>query len=101
MEDEPDRTPIAEDNLETIAEALRDRLDSVAGYPVRLDAGEEGKLWVAAREAADDEEAEHALLQSLEAHLEAIEDEHGPLAYRIASGRMDEDLVFVCHFYEP
>lgn len=101
MTDNEDTTLASEAFLETLADGLRGRVDEVAGHPVRIDAGEEGTIWVAVREAAGDAEAEGALMQSLEAHLERLREELGAFSVGVSAGRMDADLVFACRIERP
>jgi hypothetical protein len=97
---EPDRLP--EETLETIADWLADQFADVLEYDLRIDAGEQGRIWIAIRDARGDDE-EHASRTVFEQTRDLLDDVPSEIAddfeSRISSGRADEEIVFVCELY--
>ena len=94
--------PASDALVDWLCDQLSESLNSVAGHPVRVDAGEAGQIWLAVRDAADDPDAEHGLMQALEARLDALHDD-APDAFEleVSTGRMEEDLILRCRVLEP
>ena len=100
MENPAEPTPLDESKIEPLAESIAAELSGeVAGYDVRVDAGEKGRVWVALRGALDDEEAERVAFERLESWLEERGLGEEGVEVRLSSGASGEDLVLMCEFY--
>jgi hypothetical protein len=99
MSQDDERTPIPEPEVERIADILEATLgEEFAGHPVRVDAGERGRVWIALREALGDEDAERVTSERIEERLGELGLAERDIAYRVASGASGEDLVLLCEF---
>ena len=100
METPPDRTPLSESEIERLAESIAEALgQEFAGYEVRVDAGEQGRVWVALRGALGDEEAERVSFERLDDWLADSGLEADGVQVRFSSGASGEDLVLMCEFF--
>ena len=100
MDNPSEPTPLEESKLEPLAESIASELsESLAGYDVRVDAGEKGRVWVALRGALGDEEAERASFERLDAWLADRQLADEGVEVRFSSGASGEDLVLMCEFY--
>lgn len=94
--------PASEALVEWLAERLDASLTSVAGYTARVDAGEKSQIWIALRGALDDPDAQHGLMQALQARLDELREEASePFDLEVSTGGMDEDVVMRCRVLEP
>jgi hypothetical protein len=94
--------PAPDTVVEWLAERLDASLTSVAGYTARVDAGEKAQIWIALKGAIDDPDAEHGLMQALEARVDDLREEASePFELEVSTGRMDEDVVMRCRVLEP
>lgn len=101
MDHPAEPTPLDDSEIEPLAESIASQLsETVAGYDVRVDAGEKGRVWVALRGALGDEEAERAAFERLEGWLVDRELGEQGVEVRLSSGASGEDLVLMCEFYD-
>ncbi len=105
MDIPPEREPepLGESDVETIADWLADALDDALDNTLRVDAGEEGRIWIALRDVQDDddERASRMVFEQTEQLLADVPEEVGPdFESRISSGRAEDDIVFVCELYQ-
>lgn len=100
LNEESEPRPIPQPEAERIAEILSVTLgEEFAGYSVRVDAGERGRVWVALSGASGDEDAERVTSERLAERLSQIGLEERDIEYRISSGASGNDLVLVCEFF--
>lgn len=101
MSEEDDRSPIPDPEVERIAQILEATLgEEFAGHPVRVDAGERGRVWIALREALEDEDAERVTGERIGERLSEIGLAERDITYRVSSGASGEDLVLLCEFFQ-
>ncbi len=101
MSDHEDHSPIPPPEVERVARILEATFgDEFAGHPIRVDAGERGRVWIALRGALDDEEAERVTSERIEQRFDEIGLDARDIAYRISAGASGEDLVLICELWQ-
>ena len=99
MTDDEQPTPVPDPEVERLADILEATLgDDFAGYPVRVDAGERGRVWIALRGALGDEDAERVTSERVDERLGELGLADRDITYRLASGESGDDLVLLCEF---
>lgn len=102
MTDDRERVPLGESDLAEIAGELAATLgDEFAGYPVRVDVGDRGRVWIALRDGLGDENAERVTFERIDGRLGELGLDEREITHRISSGASGDDLVLVCEFREP
>jgi len=99
--DEPDeRELISEEKAESVAERIEDDLgEDFAGYPVRVDAGEQGRVWVALEGAEADGDARRVTAERISDRLAELELAGREIAHRISAAPGEGNLVLVCELF--
>lgn len=103
MDEPEEREPIPEEQTERIAERIRAELgEDFAGYPVRVDAGERGRVWVALEGAEGDDDARRVTAERLDEHLGELEQTDRGVSFRLSAAPNEGNLVLVCEcFTDP
>jgi hypothetical protein len=100
-DEDQEHTPIPQPEVERVAKILEATLgDDFAGHPVRVDAGERGRVWIALREALGDDDAERVTTERIEQRFEEIGFDERDTAYRVSAGASGDDLVLLCELWQ-
>lgn len=91
-----------EREAEAIAAHLDESIESVEGYDVRADAGEEGSVWLALRGGIERRELAGDVIDAIEDALrEGVPEMEGAFEFKISMGISGNDLAFKCEFFRP
>lgn len=98
--DDSDLERIPDPETEGLADILGAALgEEFAGYPIRVDAGERGRVWVALADAEGDEEARRVTVERLDEKLSEMDLSERGISYRLSSAPSAGNLVLVCEFF--
>ena len=86
-----------EEQSEVLAAKIGAAFSQFEGLAVRADAGEEGRIFVALRKAKKEREKAERFAKVLH---ELVEQESGPLDFRLSQGAGDKDLLFLVELIE-
>lgn len=91
-----------EQEAEAIAAHLDGAIESIEGYDVRADAGEDGSVWLALRGGIERRELAEDVIDAIEAALrEGVPEMAGAFEFKISMGISGNDLAFKCEFFRP